>query len=321
MLICFLAEKGIECKIVKYADRIFLEDDGSAEVMRLFIVELPQKGSSSLNKIRFLIPRLANNIENLSRFSGDPTYPFNEEGSATNEIRVINEHRIIYDGFDCRIGHQHTIESHSYEDTTRVDIDLRDDPIPPGSREMFRFKFNISGLIKKLPSKNVFEFTYFCPDKSKKDAFPTLSHDHTILPVIPIYNSQTLQGGFDILVYAPPAQEISSVLGKYTHVDTVFRSKGERLSRKRSGILWHLREFIQSPYEDIVWREATGFNRRWLFEGTVKTPVVYEDIAQIKKDNNRNFIISIIGAIAGITALILYIISLIFPKVPPGSSP
>ncbi|MBA7491567.1 hypothetical protein ES702_02115 [subsurface metagenome] len=321
MLTCFLTEKGIGCKIVKYSDRIWLEDDGSVEVMRLFIVELSQKGSSGLNKISFLIPRLINNIENLSRFSVDPTYPFNEEGRATGEISVIDDHRVIYDDFDCRVRHEHTIESHPYEGTTKVDINLRDDPIPHGSREMFRLKFNISGLIEKLPNVNVFKFTYFCPENCKKDAFPTLSHDHTILPVIPIYKIQNFQGGFDILVYAPPAQEIRSVLGKYIHVEIDFKSKGERLSRKRSGVLWHLREFIQSPHKDIVWRKATGFNKRWALEGTVEVPVVYEDIAKIKENNRRSLIIGIIGAIAGITALILYIISLIFPKVPPGSSP
>jgi len=321
VLTCFLAEKGVECKIVKYSDRIWLEDDGSVEVMRLFIVELSQKGSSGLNKISFLIPRSINNIENLSRFSVDTTYPFNEEGRATGEIRVINEHKIIYDDFACRVGHQYTIDSHPYEDATRVDIDLRDDPIPPGSREMFRLKFNVSGLVEKLPNIKVFKFTYFCPEGCKKDAFPTLSHDHAILPVIPIYKPQNFQGGFDILVYAPPAQEIRSVLGKYAHIEINFKSKGERLSRKRSGVLWHLREFIQSPHEDIVWRKATGFNKRWAIEGTVEIPVVYDDIAQIKETNRRSFIIGIIGAITGITALILYIISLIFPKVPPGSSP
>ncbi|MCK4418671.1 hypothetical protein KAV79_02585 [Candidatus Aerophobetes bacterium] len=139
-----------------------------------------------------------------------------------------------------------------YEGTTRVEIDLRDDPLRAGLRELFLLKFNVSALIKKLPNTNIFEFSCFCPERCRGEAFGTLSHDYTIVPILPIYNLETYQGGLDIFVYAPPSQEVRSVIGKYTHVEMNFNSKGERLPRKRSGVLWHLRELIESPQELII---------------------------------------------------------------------
>lgn len=321
MLTCFLAEKDIDCKILWYGNRIWLKDDCGAEVMCSFIVEVSQKNAHALNKISFLIPRPISDLENLSRFSTDSAYTFNQEGRTTGEIKVINEHRVIFDDFDCRVRHKHSMSPHFYEGTTRVDIDLRDELTPPGSRELFLLKFNVSGLIKKLPNTSIFKFYYFCPEQSKRDAFSALSHGYSVVPIVPIYNLETRQGGFDIFVYAPPAQEVRSVIGKYTHVEINFNSKGERLPRKRSGVLWHLRELIESPQELIVWKKGVGFNKRQQIEGTVEVPVVYQDINALKKSSISNFIIGVIAAIAGIVALILSIILFLSRSVPQSPPP
>lgn len=310
MLTCFLAEKGVDCKILWYGDRIWLRDDGGAEVMRSFVVEVSPESTHALNKISFLIPRPISDLENLSRFSTDLGYPFNEEGRTTGEIKVIDEQKVIFDDFECRVRHRHTMDPHFYEGTTRVDIDLRDEPTPAGSRELFLLKFDVGELIKKLPRTNIYKFSYFCPERCRRGVFPSLSHDHSIVPVLPIYDLETRQGGFDIFVYAPPAQEVQSVIGHYSHVEIDFDSKGESLSRKRSGILWHLRKLIESPQEPIVWKERVGFNKWLELEGTVEVPVVYQDINTLKKSSRTNLIIGIIGAIVGTIALILWVLSL-----------
>ena len=302
-----------------YSDTLWLKNDGSADVLSSFILQVSKESTSRLNKISFIIPRPIDNLQNLSNLAVDPQYFVNEEGRTSGETRIINKDRIIFDGFDCRVRHEHITKPHIYENTTKVDIDLRDDPLPSGANELFLLKFNLYGLIRKLPDISVFQFTYFCPEKCKGDTFPALSHNLRIVPVVPIYNPRILQGGFDILVYAPSSQEIRSVIGRYKHIEIDVDYTGKQLSRKRSGVLWHLRELIQSPDEDIVWDSNRGFNKRQVVEGTVETPVVYEDINQIKKSSRRNLIIGIIGAIAGTTAIILYIILLIFSKVPPST--
>lgn len=321
MLASFLTQKGVDARIVYYGDRIWLSDDGGAQVMRTFIVEVSEKSTHPLKKFCFLVPRPINNLENLSRFSTDPAYPFNEEGRMTGEIKVIDEHKVIFDDFDCYVGHKHSISPRFYEGTTGVNIDLRDKPTPLGSRELFLLKFDVSRLIERLPNANIFRLYYFCPERCRRDAFSTLSHNYSVVPVVPIYNPQTRQGGFDIFVYAPPTQEVQSVIGKYSHAEMNFNYKGESLPRKRSGILWHLREIIESPQEPIVWKEGGGFNKRLEVEGTVRVPVVYQDIDTLKKSSRTSLIIGIIGVMAGIIAIVLSVILFISRSVPPSPPP
>ncbi len=150
-----------------YNDSIWL-NDGATEVLRSFIIEVSNKNTHPLNKISFLIPRLIYNLQNFSNYSVDPNYFFNEEGRTTGEIRIINKHRVIFDDFDCRVKHGHLIEPHIFENTTKVDIDLRDDVLTPGRKELFLLKFNVYKFIKRLPNVNAFAFTYFCPETCKK---------------------------------------------------------------------------------------------------------------------------------------------------------
>ncbi|GAG34891.1 unnamed protein product, partial [marine sediment metagenome] len=80
MLTCFLSEKDVKCRIVKYVDRIWLKDDNNNEVMRAFVIEVYPETKKSLEKFSFIIPRLVktDNLENLSYASVNPKSFFNE---------------------------------------------------------------------------------------------------------------------------------------------------------------------------------------------------------------------------------------------------
>ena len=316
MLTCFLAEKGVNCKIVKYVDRIWLKDDNNInEVMRAFVIEVLPENTKSLEKFSFIIPHLVktDNLENLSHASVNPKSFFNEEGRATGEIKVMGKNRIIFDGFDCQVDHDHILKPHYSEKATRIDFDLRKRPIAPGEIVLFRLKFNISDLINISPNVAAFEFSYFAIEECKKDIFLELSSAYDIMPVVPMYKTETLQGGFDIFVYAPPDKEIGSPVSPYGHTSMNYDYKGNLLNKDLHGIRWHLREIIDSPSKDIVWEKNKGFVARKKIQGAIRTPVQAKDVKDLKKSSNRNLIISIFAAVIGIIAILLHI----FFKTPP----
>ena len=315
MLTCFLSEKGIKCKIIKYVDRIWLKDDNNNEVMRTFIIEVYPGSTKSLEKFSFIIPSLVktDNLENLSHDSVNPKSFFNEEGRSTGETRVMGENRIIFDGFDCQVNHKHTLKPHYSEKATRIDFDLRSNPIAPGERELFRIKFNVNDLIENAPNVAAFELSYFAIEECKEDIFLELSSAYDIMPIVPMYDMETLHGGFDIFVYAPPNKEIGSSVGPYGHTSMNYDYKGNSLKKDLHGIRWHLREIIDSPSEEIVWEKSKGFVSRKKIQGTLRTPVQAKDVQDLKGSSIINLIIGSIGALAGIIAIWLHF----FHKTPP----
>jgi hypothetical protein len=307
-----LAEKGVKCKITKYVERVWLKDGNNAsEIMRAFIIDLPPENTKSLEKFSFIIPRLVKkcDLENLSRLSVDHKCFLNEEGRTTGDINIIDKNRVIFDDFDCRVDHNHTIKPHTSGKATRIDFDLRNNPIPPGERELFRIGFNINNLVDEVPNVLTFKFSYFAIEECKKDIFLELSHAYEIVPIVPIYNIETLQGGFDIFVYAPPDKEIGSPVSNYNHVSMNYDYKGNLLKKRLNGIRWHLREIINSPSEEIILGKNNDFSSRKRIEGTIRTPVQLKDIKNLKRSSIINLVVGGIGALAGIIALLLHFFS------------
>lgn len=297
------------CKIIKYVDRIWLKDGNINEIMRAFIIEVSPESTKSLEYFSFIIPRLVktDNLENLSHLSVDPKCFFNEEGRTTGKIRVIDENRIIFDDFDCQVDHNHIVRPHSSEKATRIDFDLIDKPIAPGKKELFRIRFNVNNLIDKLPNIDSFRFSYFAIEKCKKNIFLELSQGYNIVPIVPIYDIETLQGGFDIFVYAPPYKEIGSPVSNYGHVSISHDYKADPLNERLNGIRWHLREIVDSTSKEIVFRKNKRFKSRKEIQGTIRTPVQAEDIQELKRSSKINLTIGIIATLIGIIALLLHI--------------
>jgi len=331
-----LSEKGIKCKIIKYVDRIWLKDDNNNEVMRTFIIEVYPGSTKSLEKFSFIIPRLVktDNLENLSHDSVNPKSFFNEQGRTTGEIKVMGKNRIIFDGFDCQVYHKRTLKAHDSEEITRIDFDLRDKPIASGKRELFRLRFNVNDLITEAPNVSAFEFNYFAIDERKEDIFLELSAAYDVIPIVPMYKMETLHGGFDFFVYAPPDREIGSPISPYGHASMNYDYKGNSLDKYLDGIVWHLREIIDYPSEEIIWKKSKGFVSRKKIQGTIRTPVQYKDIEELKesseelkksseelkesseelkKSSGRNLKIGISAVVIGIIAILLSI----FLKTPP----
>ncbi|MBA7536192.1 hypothetical protein ES705_28455 [subsurface metagenome] len=299
--------------------------------MRAFVIEVSPENTKPLTKFAFIIPRLVktHNLENLSRLSVKPKCFFNEEGRTTGEIKVINKNRIIFDGFDCQVDHNHGIKPHFSDKATRIEFDLRNKPIFPGERELFRLRFDVDNLIDKRPSVSTFNFSYFAIEECKEDIFLELSHTYDIMPVVPIYKMETRQGGFDILVYAPPYKELGSPVDKYGHVSIKYDYKAKPLNKRLNGVRWHLREIIDSPLKEIIFIKNKGFTSWKKIQGTIRTPVQFKDIEELKKStkelkesakkakesSGKSRIISIIALIAAIIIpLLLYFLPKILPS-------
>lgn len=330
MLTCFLAEKGVKCKIVKYVERIWLEKSNDvSKIMRAFIVDVSPENTKPLEKLSFIIPRLLkkSDIEDLSHLSTNSRCFINKEGRTTGNINIIDENRIIFDDFDCRVNHKHKIKPHSSERATRIDIDLINSPIPPGKKELFRLGFTINNLIDELPSITTYNFSYFAIEECKKDIFLELSNAYDVIPILPILDEGTLHGGFDIFVYAPPDNEIASPVSKYNHVSMKYDHKGNLLNTGLNGIRWRLRELVDSPTKEIILGENSDFSSRKKFQGTIRTPIHFKDIEELKKStkeleksakeakesSRKSRIISIIATITAMISLLLYF----FSKTPP----
>jgi len=330
LLTCFLAEKGVKCKVLKFVDRIWLKyNNNTDEAMRAFVIEVSPENTKPLTKFAFIIPRLVktHNLKNLSHLSVNPKCFFNEDGRTTGEIKIINKNRVIFDGFDCQVDHNRAIKPHFSDKVTRIEFDLRNEPLSRGKRELFRLRLDVNNLIDKRPSVSTFNFSYFAIEECTEDIFSELSHAYDIMPVVPIYKMETRQGGFDVFVYAPPYKEIGSPVDKYGHVSIKYNYKAKPLNERLNGIRWHLREIIDHPPKEIIYIKNKGFTSRKKFQGTIRTPVQFKDIEELKKSTKEleksakegrestkiNRIISIIATITAIISLLLYF----FSKTPP----
>lgn len=331
MLTCFLAEKGVKCKIVKYVERIWLKKGNDAsKIMRAFIVDVSPESTKPLEKLSFIIPRLVkkSDIEDFSHLSTNSKCFVNQEGRTTGDINIIDENRIIFDDFDCRVNHKHTIRPHSSGKATRIDIGLINKSIAPGEKELFRLGLAINNLIDEVPSITTFKFSYFAIEDCKKDIFLELSNAYDIIPILPICDEGSLQGGFDIFLYAPPDNEIASPIGNYNHVSLKHDHKGKLLNTGLNGIRWRLRDLVDSPNKEIILGKNNDFSSRKKFHGTIRTPIHFKDIEELKKStkkleksaketkdsSTKSRIISIIAVIA---AVIIPLLLYFFSKTPP----
>lgn len=304
MFVCFLRpgeNEDVECRIIKYLDRIWLDKNGNGEVMRTFIVEV-SKGD--LTQISCLIPHERQNVSNLkdySRLSTNSQYPFNAIGRQTGEISVINESTVVFDDLTCRVSHNHRMELHPYSDGTTIRIDLRDAPISARAKELIRFKYNLRNLVHFAPTAGVFKFSYFCPERCR-NGFSSLSGSRKIIPVIPILDESSLQGGFDIFIYPPPECQVTSDIGKYSARDIDCDSKGTPISRT-NGVLWRLRNFIKEPTKEInLDKVSSTFNVRLDIDGSIVRPASFEHVKVLRERIDRSTTMSL-------TALIVAIIS------------
>lgn len=107
----------------------------------------------------------------------------------------------------------------------------------------------------------------------------------------------------------PPDKEIGSPVSNYNHVSLKYDHKGNLLNKGLNGIRWRLREIVDSPQEEIILGKNNDFSSRKKFQGTIRTPVNFEEIKSLKRSSIINLIIGIIGAAAGIIALLLYFFS------------
>ena len=317
MLTCFLknpSEQDVECKIVQYADRIWLNSDGSIDCLREFIIS-NESTTNSLTRVRMVLPfRSLLKLEDKSERFLDPNFLFIKSSFITGGYELINKdpiHKggggvINYDGFPrVKVQCNNTIVARqlSPHNATLIEIQSKEDPIAPRELRFIAISFSVSSLLDQMfGSSDIYSLTlsYF-NGMPIKQAIEELRGDNSKLeiPAVKIYDKETKQGGFDVFLYLPPnlaGQGFSDKMAVSKH-----QFDGTE-GPNRQKFIWRARFVFKD--KDLLLMDKARFD----LHGYINNPAKFEEmrskISNIIETLKKNKKFTVIAIILSILALI-----------------
>lgn len=145
MLVCFLKTiSGIRASVVKFEDRIWLTEEGNADVLRRFWIKV-DRDSPPLPMVRcFLSQKPVEDVEVLSDFGDLPTYPFNDRKRFSGIVNIVKGKEInIIDDIHyrtCKLKPEN-INLAEVGEGLSLDIDLSEAPLAADSVNLIMIKF------------------------------------------------------------------------------------------------------------------------------------------------------------------------------------
>lgn len=242
-------DRGAEADTVKYSDRIWFHEDGSANCLRSMIIHVSDKSPKPLSRICFLLPVPVDSVQEIEDASDtclNMNFIFNSYKTGGYKVKEQDEHGgvILNDNFDnvvvcyrnkfCKIG---------IGNTTCVEAKFAKD-IKPGEFRELRVRFSISSLAALIRGETYAVALPYFGDHTSLSDFKVATDQvrgHEEIPAIPIYNKDTKQGGFDVIVYLPPGMEghdFPTLARKSIDRHMEDGSEGE----EREKYMWRLRE-------------------------------------------------------------------------------
>ena len=225
MLIGFLKnlrDKGCDCKIIKYVDRIWLLNErGDAQFRRQFVAEINPQSKCGLNEIKMVVP--AKKIEYLKLLNKDcfdKNFIFNNrQFLSTGNYEVLEKPSHEYDLGYIENDGLGKIKVFNYLETNTVTSDLNKPiiyniitfdfphlaPMIPGDRTEINISFIITSLFNVVNPKSPFPsynvpFDYF-EDSVKKELLS--SFDEVPVALDPYPDNPDHPGGFAVFIYPP----------------------------------------------------------------------------------------------------------------------
>jgi hypothetical protein len=313
-------ECASNCRVVSFCDRIWLESDLTAKILRSFTIEIPADSPCGLSELRMLLPFPASAVTNLKGLNDtafNPTWYFNTPALRANrdydvKKKVASEsdsYGLIDDdgirGIKVFRGNL-AVPSHFALKNATVIVFRFQEQLNPGEKTQYRVSFEISGFGKNTSTQlaNYYELRYFDSPKFKEEC-----ELQSIDSVIPIYLApQETAGGFSVLTYAPPDYER---LQGFDHAEESRDAIGPDAAEsvERAKCVWQLHDVwnLQKPTEVRLERE---FILRGTFGRRIDTDLLgqlkglQEQVKEQKREIRLATVVAIIGAVIAIVALI-----------------
>lgn len=313
-------EKEAKAEIVKYSDRVWFDSTGDAKCLRSAIIHILGDSPKPLSQLSFLIPVPRDHIlEILDRSETclAVDFPFNHFKTGGYKIKTKTESggTIFNDGFDdVTVRHGNTVDIIGIDNTSVVTLKFAQE-IRRGEFREVRFLLSISSLATIIREDTyAIDLPYFgeFTSLSTYRAATDQVRAHEQIPVIPIYNKDTRQGGFDVILYLPPGVTGHDFPALATKSIDRYNEEGVE-SEGREKYIWRLRQATDAPEVNLGVRFSIAGN--WSFEirpkiremGRMVTFLLmaFEDI---RKSASKSFWISIAALVVGIVALIISLV-------------
>ncbi len=276
MLIGFFKKPAnCKCYITKYVDRIWLSENGDAQILRSAIVKVDTNSTDPLNEVRMLLPfKKIIGLEDVSDacfLSSDENYFNSPEIFTTQDYKTIEEPSEPYKSETFGIIRHDVGEnvkvfckgSLSYFDIANCSVIRYQFPRPleNGKSAEIRIKFQITSLFDKVTSgfspNYSIDFSYFSQNHSHEiqESDPDNKLQIQVKPILGLEQSKFV-GGFDIFVYFPPEfEEINGFEKCFKKKYDTHNIDGKDDSINRYRCLWRLRDLLKkkgAPEDKLV---------------------------------------------------------------------
>lgn len=328
MLVQFLTLQGdrsVEAEIVKYADRIWLDKNGVAEILHSIIVGVV--GGHPLEQLSMLLAVEDGSIEDLRDASEtcfkepDECY-FNR--AKTNGYRIEEQPDtdglgyVFVDGFNhVEVCTQNRVTHKAVANSCLVTVSFGKKPIAPGSFRKLRLYSKLKLPVHRLNNKEeesyTIEFGYF-DATSFQDAIQIIGGQEHEIPVRAIIDHKTRQGGFDVFVYLPPSFTGRNWWGGEPRTEYVEVS-GQEAGVARTKYTFRLRKWLversRSP-EEIPSLRIKASEDPFRISGDVvrRLPLLNALNEKVRKLAHQSHVAILIGGAAILLAVVGIILTL-----------
>jgi hypothetical protein len=243
MLVAFFKEEKCDVKVIKFADRIWVDEEGNIECHREIYLDLTQ---GTLRKL-FMLSNFRHilEIEDITDTFLDENYLPNTR--STGEYKLVNQQmrRFSIDFIDNLYALPiKFIQSSQIEDCSYIGVTFHNEITGP-VKAALRFKFKVNSLMEKLEDEShLIELNYF----ENRDCLPECKMLNVLereIKAITLLDATTRSGGLDVLVILPFA---AKNIEASEHAHKIF-SKLEPIGRygeNKTEVIWHMREFFNN---------------------------------------------------------------------------
>jgi hypothetical protein len=320
-------ESTCQCRIVSYGDRIWLEANLEATVLRTFTLEILPTSKTQLSEIRMLLPFSAATVTGLKGLNDtafDPNWYFNAPSLRTSRDytlkRAVPNERDSFGVIDddgikeikvfrgnLAVPSQMTIEK-ATAITFRFEA-----PLVPGEKAQFRLLFKVSGIgrVASPGLSNYYDIKYLnSADFTRECEFQGMDS------LIPIYLvPREAAGGFSILIYSPPEYlETQGFDGSEQSRDPIGWDAKEAADRTKC--VWQLDQILKldKPTELGLKQD---FALRGTFGKSIDTDMLgglaklQTQVAKQQVEIRKATIVAIVSAVLAVLALIPFLPTII----------
>lgn len=346
------ADNECQCQVVKFSDRIWFDEAGTASFLRTFVLRVLDTSPIPLSEVTMLVPaKKLLNVSNMNDTCFDDEYFFN-----SSFLRTTSSYKIIEKPKTGSYGSYGLIEDDGIkniivfvgeESQPKVTQVGRCNlvrfkfprPINHGEHIELRLSFKVASLFDNLtPDDLVPEFSFMLVYFSRSCSEEIMIiGNHNEIDIVPTLGGPDNKGGFDVWVYLPNNFIMVSGFDEASRKPSRRTIDGKEEGESKFKIGWKLRHLLRrlglppttlvnnglgSVFEltgQIKKRYDSVFDLKKLCNSTDKIPYIDDKIHVLKKEAKLSRILAIIAIIFAILIPIgIEIYKYCFPCTPPS---